>query len=399
MSGPKGIQYRVDPEVARRLAEEQRLREAQTRWRQMAGAAIEISARCRTHALDHLIVDIPQDPTGDSTRIAAATNRLEQAVTAARQQLEAALEEERSRRIEHDLKDALSDLTRHEQARWASTRDIAAETVGAATNESAPAVEERRTRLAEQVARRLGRLLEPSSDLEELAATALTTPLDRAPMILDDLDARISERNAVTRRIAEESARLDTVRAQMAALDDAEAVEELLVRASTEIARQQSAAGLLDAASHLVESIAAREQSDRERRYVLMAVRESLEDLGYVTTEVEGGDPDTVVLRRAGFGAHGVRARIANNEVDLHSVGFAARFDRDADTAAERALCDDLDGVLGALERRGVTPGRIRRIPAGALPLPAVHASEAGGSTRRVGNKQTTAGRMRESER
>ncbi|MDH6285056.1 hypothetical protein [Prescottella agglutinans] len=396
MSGPKGIQYRVDPAVARRLAEEQRRNEALARWRQVTADAVQLSARCRAHGFDAAQVRIPQDPAGDSAQITAAINRLEQVVATVCRQLDKELERARCKQIEHDLGEVLADLERREQARWAAERSTA-ETFGEREPQSVPSGEQRRRQLAGQVTQRLSRLISPRPDLEELGAAVVSAQLDRAPMLLDDLDARISSANATAERIREDSARLEALRVRTTAVPDP-GVDALLVRAEAALDDHLPAAALLDAATALADAVAARTSADRERRYVLSAVRESLEELGYDTVEVDTVVADTVVFQHARSGGHGVRATIADDEVELRTVGFTDQTDRVADSAAERAMCGDLENLVSALDRRGVKTGRVRRVPAGALPLPVVRVAT-GGTAADRGRRRAPGARVQESGR
>ncbi|KJF24924.1 hypothetical protein C7T36_13870 [Rhodococcus sp. AD45-ID] len=391
MSGPKGIQYRVDPKVARRLAEEQRSRQLLARWRQIESAAIRLSARCHAHDLPILAVAIPTVAADDTAQMEALADQLEHEVNQSNRQLDAKVRENRSRRFDHDLEAVLTDLAAVEEAARVARPVDADKSVDTSRNASDCTAAERRKRLSDQVSRRLGRLVEPASEIEDFAVAVVTAPLDRAPMLLDELDAQISERNAITNRVGADNSRLDALRVKAAALQDAAAVGGLLAQAANEIECQRSAAAILDAVTNLVDAATARVTAEVERQYVLEAVRESLEELGYVTTEVDGGGPDSVVLSRAGSTTHGVRARVSEGEVDLHSIGFADRNDKAADTAADQALCGDLDPMLGALERRGVSPGRVRRIPAGVLPVSLVRVVEPHGEGIRTARRSTRA--------
>lgn len=311
MSGPKGIQYRVDPKVARRLAEEQRSRQLLVRWRQIESAAIRLSARCHAHDLPFLAVAIPTVAADDTAQMEALADQLEHEVNQSNRQLDAKVRENRSRRFDHDLEAVLTDLAAVEEAARVARPVDVDKSADTSRNASDCTAAERRKRLSDQVSRRLGRLVEPASEIEDFAVAVVTAPLDRAPMLLDELDAQISERNAITNRVGADNSRLDALRVKAAALQDAAAVGGLLAQAANEIECQRSAAAILDAVTNLVDAATARVTAEVERQYVLDAVRESLEELGYVTTEVDGGGPDSVVLSRAGSTTHGVRARVS----------------------------------------------------------------------------------------
>jgi len=357
MSGPKGVSYRVVPESE--------LRETALRnWRLTSGNVEYFCTRARALGHPDLTFTAGAPPSGSSTDVNAAQMHLQSRLDEAQRELDARLMQERNRRIEHDLQHVLEQLAREEEKTY---RAAAHDRHHQANNALDPSREtEKRTRIAEQVARRLHRLIAPSSELEARAKGILQGDVDRAPMLLDDLDSRISAFNRTTEQIQRDRQRLDALRNESEVLPPTPALEALLRHAARETENGRTTTSVLDNASQLVTSLLEQHRAERNRKFVLESVTASLENLGYTVSPVDVEEAHTVVLQRAGNGGHGIRAHVTADEINLRTVAFDDT-EAVADKAADEALCSALDPLLDSLNERGIEPGRIRRPPAGLV--------------------------------
>lgn len=355
MSGPKGIRY----EIAR---ERGLVTEATRRWRVLAGRARAHGARCAALGLADPIPLPQRAPSGTSAELQAACDRLERAIDAARKQLDTTLAEQRSRRVAYDLGAALAALTERERA--------------SAQPGDRPAADAR-PELSERIERLLATLLEPSAALTEAAHRILTSDPARARLLLSDLDVRIKAANERTVALGADRAALADLVAEAEDLTDDTRIRPHLRAAAQAVDEGRSAAALLAAARAALVRQREREQAASDRGFVLAAVRAAFGDLGYTAVEVELATPHTILLRRTAADAYAVRVAVGEGEIDLRTVRGTADTDRAADTAADRSLCADVEGVLTGLRERGVLPGRVRAAPPGvvvpgvvALPAP-----------------------------
>lgn len=359
MSGPKGVSYRVVPESE--------LRETALRnWRHTASSAGYFFTRARALGHSDLAFASGTEPAGTSNEVNQANTRLHQRLESAQQQLEARLMNERNQRIEHDLQQLLRELAEEEAEAYRASPMRTEQSRTTTDSGHAARLVERRTRVADQVSRRLSRLVASSPELEGMARIILESDVARAPMLLDDLDSRISTFNRETEQVHRDREHLNRLRSECELLPATPAVEALLERAAKELEAGRAVSGVLDTASRLIASLLERHQAERNRKFVLESVTASLEGLGYTVSAVDVVAPYTVVLQRAGNVGHGIQARVTDDEIDLRSVAFGDS-DARADQTADEALCSDLEPLLNALRAEGIESGRIRRTPAGLV--------------------------------
>lgn len=142
-----------------------------------------------------------------------------------------------------------------------------------------------------------------------------------------------------------------------------------------------------------IDRVLADEQGERDRRLVMAAVTESLSDLGYQTTEIDLGTPDSLVLNSPGSPRHGVAIEIGDGELAIRPVRTSAeQTSADEDSAADHALCADLPSLLEGLAAKGVGSTRISRTPPGIVRPRAVvgGATQAGARSNAVRKKRVT---------
>lgn len=350
MSGPKGIRYEIEQE-------RQAIRAATVRWHQLAGRARANAARCAEFGVEDSVTVAIRPPRGSSIEIAAECDRLEVSIEAARARVDATSAERRGKQVAHDLAHALSGLAEREAA--------------TPTQRSA----RREDDLPPRVHRVLASLLEPSPDITESARAILATDPARARLLLADLTARVRAANAHTTTALAERETLAELRAETAQLQQSRLIDIHLRAAAAALDAGRTATMMLAAARRALTEQRDREHAVDDREFVLTSVRETLGELGYTTETVVVETPDSMVLRRAASCDHAVRVAVGDDEIVLRTVRTVEDSDLEADLAADRQLCEDLDGVLAKLPGRGVMPGRVRGAPAGVVPAPYVPTS------------------------
>ena len=361
MSGPTAIGYRV-------VTAEQRLEDARRRRRRLIGRSRAHTLRCNAFQAEDLLIAAPDDADGaDADALEAACDAFDERIRDAEARLEDRLAQQRSRRIEHDLSGLLDDLA-HREAATAARGDRA----------HAPALD-----IRARVSRILASLTEDSPELTAAATAVLHAEPARARLLLGDLDARARAANRISARRHEQRIAVEQLRCEAADLDDAEQVLTLLRHADAILDGGGEAALVIEHARTGLEHLAAAARAERDRRFVLSAVTDALTGLGYHVAPVELDTADSIVLRPGGFGAHAIRARITDDEIDLHTVRTAPETDRNADRDADAALCAKVDPLLEALRQQGIEPGRVRRLPPGTVTPPVVRLTAPAARTKR----------------
>ncbi|WP_067899250.1 hypothetical protein [Nocardia vaccinii] len=367
MSGPTAIGYRV------RTAE-QRLEDARRRRRRLIGRLRAHALRCNAFDAPDLLVATPDNAAGaDVDALEAACEALEGQIRAAEARLEDRLAQQRSRRIEHDLSGLLDDLARREAA-----------TANPADRTHAPALE-----IRSRVSRILASLTEDSPELTAAASAVLQAEPARARLLLGDLDARVRAANTLSARRFEQRIAVEQLRCEAADLDDNEQVMTLLRHADSILGEGGEAALVIEHARTGLERLTIAARAERDRRFVLSAVTDALTGLGYHVAPVELATADSIVLRPDRSGAHAIRARITDDEIDLHTVRTGPETDPNADRDADAALCATVDPLLDELRRHGIEPGRVRRLPPGTVTPPVVRLTTPAARAKRSATPRT----------
>ncbi|WP_410876065.1 hypothetical protein [Nocardia sp. A7] len=364
---------------ARAARERAELDAARSRRRRLTARVRVHEQQCMSSGAAEFVVTAGADPGRDVRAIDAACAALEAELVAAVGKLAAWSQTRRRAEVDAELAGALADLACREAAAVDSARreavaDSAPREVsgavsrGSAPNRSAAAAKARR----ERVEQLLATLLEPDSALLAAGVEILrTTDPARARLLTSDLSRRIR-----TVKLATEAARatrtaIAELRADTVDLRDPDPITDLLDRAETAL-DPSTAATLVDRAMTLAERARAVERPEPEAAFVLDAVTAALTDLGYTVDPVMVVTPGSVLVNRPGAARHSVLAQVVDDEIALRTVRTSSDTRPDDDRAQDRALCDDIDQIAAGLRTRGVTPGRIRRAPAGIAALPLV---------------------------
>ncbi|MQY20135.1 hypothetical protein [Nocardia macrotermitis] len=367
MSGPTAVAYRI-------TSARERLEDAQRRWRRLLGRSRAHSLRCNAFECPDLLVTEPESaPARDAETLEAACTRLEERIRDAESRLENRLVRQRSRRVEHDLSGLLDDLARREAAASAPV-----------ARPQAPDLD-----VPARVSRILASLSEDSPELTAAASAALRAEPHRTRLLLADLDARARAANRRCARRREQRLELEQLRCEAAGLDDPSAVSAQLRQADAALDGGGDAAAVLEHARITLERLTVAARAERDRRFVLSAVTESLAELGYHVAPVELDTADSIVLRPNRTGTHAIRARVSDDEIDLHTVRTGPATDREADRDADAALCAEVEPLLDELRRRGIQPGRVRRLPPGSVTPPEVRLTTPAAQTKRKAAPRT----------
>ncbi|MFD6397550.1 hypothetical protein [Nocardia sp. NPDC060249] len=353
---------------ARAARERAELDAARSRWRRVTARVRVHEQHCVSSGAAEFVVTAGADPGLDVRAIDAACAALEAELVAAVGKLAAWSQTRRRAEVDAELSVALADLAHREAAAVDSARR---EVSGAMSRESAPdrsgEVAKARSERVEQL---LAGLLEPDSALLAAGAEILrTTDPARARLLTSDLSRRVRTANLATEAARAHRTAIAELRSDTADLRVPGPITDLLDRAET-APDPSTAAALLDQATTLADRARAAERPEPETAFVLDAVTAALTDLGYTVDPVTVVTPGSVLVNRPGAAQHSVLAQVVDNEISLRTVRTSPDTRPDDDRTQDRALCEDIDQIAAALRTRGVTPGRIRRAPAGIAALP-----------------------------
>lgn len=129
-------------------------------------------------------------------------------------------------------------------------------------------------------------------------------------------------------------------------------------------------------------------EAERARRHVEDAVKESFAALGYAVTDLEPTIVGGMVLSGPASDEYGIQVAIEGSEIAVRSVRIDGTGDGTMDRAADEELCDSVAALAPLLDAAGVTVGRIRSVPPGVIPVPAV----SGGKATSAGAARAAAG-------
>ncbi|MEV0767738.1 hypothetical protein [Nocardia salmonicida] len=365
---------------------------AQSRWRRLSARVRVHEQHCVNAGAAECTVTAGPDPARDVRTIDAACTALEAELVTAVEKLAVWSQTRRRAEVDAELSGALADLACREAAAVDSARREVSGAVsrGSAPDRSARAVDAAKAR-SERVEQLLASLLEPDSALLAVGAEILrTTDPARARLLTSDLSRRVRTANLATEIARATRTAIAELRADTADLRDPEPITDLLERAEA-APDPSTAATLLDQAMTLAERARAVERPEPDTAFVLDAVTAALTDLGYTVDPVTVVTPGSVLVNRPGAAQHSVLAQVVDNEISLRTVRTSPDTRPDDDRAQDRALCDDIDQIAAGLRTRGVTPGRIRRAPAGIAALPLVErATPTTPTTTRTKRRPTT---------
>jgi hypothetical protein len=117
--------------------------------------------------------------------------------------------------------------------------------------------------------------------------------------------------------------------------------------------------------------------AERARRHVEDAVKESFAALGYAVTDLEPTIAGGMVLSGPASDQHGIQVAIEGSEIAMRAVRIAGTEDTAPDLAADEELCASVNALAPLLDAAGVTVERIRSVPPGIVPVPAVSGAKA----------------------
>ncbi|MFI7528672.1 hypothetical protein [Nocardia salmonicida] len=357
---------------------------AQSRWRRLTARVRVHEQQCVSAGAAEFVVTVGSDPARDVRAVNAACAALEAELVTAVGKLAAWSQTRRRAEVDAELSGALADLARREAAAVSAARRERSDEV---SRESAP---DRRVEAAdaakarsERVEQLLAGLLEPDSTLLSVGAEILrTADPARARLLTSDLSRRVRTANLATKAARATRTAIAELRADTTDLRDPDSIVDLLDRAET-APDPSTAATLLDQATTLAERAHAIERPEPETAFVLDAVTAALTDLGYTVDPVTVVTPGSVLVNRPGAAQHSVLAQVVDDEISLRTVRTSTGTRPDDDRTQDRALCDDIDQIAAGLRTRGVTPGRIRRAPAGVAALPLVERATPTAPTKR----------------
>ncbi|KAF0845279.1 hypothetical protein [Nocardia caishijiensis] len=380
--------------AARAARERAELDAARSRWRRLA-ARLEIHAhQCASVGAPELVVSVNGIPPGDARDVDAACAAVESRLSDAAARVAALLQQRRRAEVDAGLSAALADLARRESAAVATGSAPAAPGQATRSADSAADAAARGARV-EQL---LASLLEGDPALVAAGAEILrTTDPARARLLLSDLSRRVRTANLATEAMRATTAAIAELRADTADLADPTPVSVLLDHAES-AASPGTAAALLDRATALAERARAAERPRPELAFVLESVTAAFTDLGYTVDPVTVVAPGSVLVNRPGATQHAVLAQVEGDEISLRTVRTSSGTRPDDDRAQDSALCGDIDRIATRLRARGVTPGRIRRAPAGITALPVIPRTDPSTATPKAKHVRRTSGTERSAE-
>ncbi|GAB08568.1 hypothetical protein GOARA_013_00120 [Gordonia araii NBRC 100433] len=359
MSGPKGIEYELAQ--ARR-----RLEEARARWQGLRARCDHLARRAAAHGVAVPAVAVPEALGDTADDVEAVCARFEEQIVGAEELLNAALVERAGRAVAIDISAGLDQIAAHDDAARRAAGSQASPASQAELGDAAPAFDVGAHR--REVVDRLRAAAFVDAAVERAARSAATaSTAAEAAMSLSELSSTIARAARTREHRQAQLSQLGAVRAAVGALLRPAALSQRLDRVEASIDGGADESAALDQIVVLARTQAADEQRERDRRAVLDSLRASLGELGYATVDVGLDTPDSLVARRAGDG-HAVQVSVGD-EVDIRSVVADGQATTPAqDKAADDALCEALPELLEAMTADGITPGRVRKQPAGLVP-------------------------------
>lgn len=358
MSGPKGIQYEI-------ALERRRAEDAMQKWRALNGRVQAFSLRCAAVNMSDVRVVAGAAPAGTSAAIETACAALERTLASAHTRLESQLSAQRSQRITHNLGAILEELDQRESAASALAEDVRSESPRTVFEVAERVDIGNKIDIADRVRRVLSSLVEQSDELETTAAGVLRASPARARLLLSDLTSRVNAANRRSQQKIDNRGQIEEIRCEAALLLDRSRIDMLLDSADHALESNLDPTPSLTAARAKLATQSALEREERDQAFVLGVVTESLVKLGYSVSPTDLETPHSVMFKRSGPRTHAVTANVSDGEIGLRTVRTTATTDRGGDLAAEQQMCSDLDPLIEALRARGVTPGRVRAVPAG----------------------------------
>lgn len=393
MSGPKTVGYTVvETEADRRAREWRRLQETR---RQLSVQRQRLVERVAVAQEAYgVAIDVPEVAV-EAGRGTEELERLSQELEAAREQLSAgerALDEGvRATRTQALVSRLAGAEAKGAQGAVSASSILAAQRAGR-TEGRGEGLE--RASLAEAVARVTGRLdaRTPRETVERIDRAAVAVLGEEDPSVakrgVDALRLGVQQANEAVQRLDQRRHELDELRRQLVDFPGPRTGEMLraldaLERTGGEITTELKAA---------VEKARSADKGETERRQVAKALKSSLGDLGYeVGEDFETllGDQGVADAHQSAWRGYAVRVRSGADSSDVRfnvvREEAAGPWQSARDKEVEESWCSDFERLLSLLERRGVEPEVVRRIPAGTLPVPAARpAGEVaeGGQTR-----------------
>lgn len=342
MSGPKIIDYRA--------IERERAEAARRRWRTLNGRSEALARRCRDSGHPECAVSVPESTATTGEQIDAQCDRLEQALTRAADDLSRAQLQDRTQEVRAGMQEVLADLERRERAAATRTRPAVAAEESARQGESARP--DYTQRVADQLATL--RTVDPKIVEDAKLVLAVTDP-DRARLLYTDLTHRVAEANRRSDLLTHRRTEIAELRAQLDAVTDPAPIRAVLDQAVTLAERDGDITALLGQARMALTAQLDAAAATSDRAFVRKAIADSLTELGYDVLDVDVQTSDSLLLRQSR--THGVRAVVADGEIDLQAVRLDSEPERDGDRAAEEEFCRRVPGFLDAMAKRGLITG------------------------------------------